>query len=80
MILSRGNVFPYSYMSEVMAKNYNVRMTSHGKSVTITIPDLDADFGPSSTGKTNKVAYGVVYYKDSRDRTVTVQLNAYAKK
>ena len=41
------------------------------------IDDINANFGLSSTGKSNKVAYGKVYFKDSRFRNVTVQLNAF---
>ena len=65
-----------------MSKNYNVHMSGDAddNSVTIRIPDIDADFGPSSTGKSDKVAYGVVYFQDSNRRTVTVQVNAYRRK
>ena len=65
--------------------NYNVKMESgegsDGKKyVVIRIEDIDADFGDSSTGKTRKVAFGRVWFKDSRGNTVRVQLNANRNK
>ena len=62
--------------------NYNVTMQSGtdedgSKYVILKIDDINANFGLSSTGKSNKVAYGKVYFKDSRYRNVTVQLNAF---
>ena len=64
-----------------MAGNYNVKMTQQGNSIVITIPDLDADFGMANGGRNGnkRVAFGRVWFTDSRGRPVTVQVLAFAK-
>jgi len=64
-----------------MAGNYNVKMTQKENSIVITIPDLDADFGPAAGGRNGnkRVAFGKVWFTDSRGKPVTVQVMAFAK-
>ena len=62
--------------------NYNVKMKSGTnedgtKWVECRIENIDANYGISKSGRSNKVAFGRVWFKDSGYRNVTVQLNAY---
>ena len=55
----------------------NETNTDGTKWVECRIENIDANFGISKSGKSDKVAFGRVWFKDAGYRNVTVQLNAY---
>lgn len=55
----------------------NLTIEQRGKTLVITVADLTKDFGPSSSGKSNKVATtnGILYLGEGRELMVNVNIN-----
>lgn len=82
MQLIRNELVPTLFGLFMGDGNYNVKMKSGTnpdgtKWVECRIDNINANYGLSKPGKSDKVAFGRVFFKDSNYKNVTVQLLAY---